>query len=821
MTGLKQKALLDAQHAEQSKQYALAQQFYTQLLAQQPEDEAALLGAARVHVRLHEWGQAEAIYQRILQHKPSAVVWSHLAAMFLKQKKTEQATAAFEQSAIYSALGHHQKRLTALGYLNWMRVLLQLERPLDALRIFRLSDQKQADLVAHRWFLGIATRLVDQLEESSESLPVVDFLCQVQRLHPLLAEAAVSVDAKTLHLLSVLLRTASRYALFRPEVIALSTQIVQQRQGDDVLLSVALDLLLCWDLPSTEIAEAYQTLIEQVKKPSVRMLSGYAHVLFFLQSYTDLAVLGQRYPDLLTLADQQPAAAWLLQHQAQLASANVTDDALQPALQVLQAYTQVQQQTARFWADLANPAQSVAVVGNSACELGLAKGTHIDAHEVVIRFNAFSLDAPFDVDYGSKVDVQVRSAGSEPNLQLDAAYPNKIIVLSYMGFLHRFRRWQLVLELQAQGHQVCCYPAAVHHALIRRIGRSPSAGLSVTWILSQLRPATAPADYYGFAFVDQIGEQAISSHYFEQSVPSLRHDWRAEAQLFAAQTHVPITLPKPPRLVRLVGDHSAYHCGCSAVVDYLRRQIKAVGVEVEHADYDVLVVNGEGSMHHQAINHQKKIREMTHAVISGRPVFLVNTVWQDNGAQDQALMQQVTQICMREPLSQQDLWQTCQIAAQVHLDCSYWAAVDVNAATEDFKKTTLVTDFYSAEFEQFVKINGGVFNKYHYIDLRDWQWSVLVNSLKTASLLVTGRHHAMYAACRARTSFVVLRGNTHKIEGLIALSGLPIPVCQHPRELKAAIAWARKNRAVYEQLFDWMEAQPRLELAQMLQACLP
>lgn len=797
----------------------------TVLKSKNQMDQAALLGAARVHVRRREWAAAEAAYQDVVQHQPSAVVWFQLAGLYIKQRKTEQAMVAFERSALYAAYSHQKNRLTVLGYLNWMRALLQLERPLDALRIFRLSGQKQADLVTHRWFIGVATTVVEQLEKNAEELPViVDFLCQVQHLRPLFVATAQVNDAKNLHLILMLLKTASRYALFRPEVIALATQIMQQQYDSEALLSIALDLLLCWDLPSVEIAAAYKQLITQTAVPSKRVLSSYAQVLLVLQCYTELQALGQSYPVLLTLADQHPAAAWLLQQYLQASLEPlpevITPELCQQATLVLTAYEQVQQQTTRFWADLVDPNQSIAVVGNSACELGLAKGEQIDNHDTVIRFNAFSLDTPFDRDYGSKVDVQVRSAGTEANLQLDIAYPHKTIVLSYMGFLHRFRRWQLVLELQAQGHRVCCYPAAVHHALVRRIGRSPSAGLSVTWVLSQLRNTMAPTDYYGFAFIDQMGEQAVSSHYFEQSVPSLRHDWQAEAQIFAEQTQLPMKLSKTLLRVRLVGDHSAYHCGCAAVVDYLRHQINRVGIEVEHADYDVLVVNGEGSMHHQAINYQKKIQEMTRAITSGRPVLLVNSVWQDNGVQDQVLMQQVTQICMREPLSQQDLWQTCQIASQVYLDCSYWAAVDVNAVTEDFKKSTLVTDFYSTEFEQFVKINGGVFNKYHYIDLKDWEWSALVNSLKTASLLVTGRHHAMYAACRARTSFVVLRGNTHKIEGLIALSGLPIPVCQHPSELRAAIAWARKNRAVYEQLFDWMEAQPHLELAQMLKACL-
>lgn len=818
MTVLQQQLILDAKNAEQAKQYTLAQQLYIQILRQQPDDRDALLGVARMHMQLHEWHDASLVYQQLLQHQPNAMLWSLLAKAFLKQQNTQQATEAFEQAALYYADTHRQQRLSGLGYLNWMQTLIQMERPRDALRIFRLREDKQTEIVTHRWFFGIAKRLVHQLAKRSDDLDLVDFLCRVHNLTSLLDAASEPADSGALSLLETLIKTAARHAIFKPEIIELARKIIQQPADSEELFISALDILLCWEPPSAELVEAYQRLMTQMTEPNLRVLSSYAQVLFVLQRYPELRVLGQCEPMLLTLADQQPAAAWLLQQHSSLDGLpeEITPELRQQAVAVLAAYERLQQHTEHFWANLADPRHSIAIVGNSACELGLAKGAQIDAHDRVIRFNAFSLDAPFDQDYGRKVDVQVRSAATDSSLQLDSAYPNKTIILSYMGFLHRFRRWQLVLDLEAQGHQVCCYPATLHHALIQRIGRSPSAGLSVTWILSHLRTDAEQVDYYGFSFVDQIGEHAISSHYFEQSVPSARHDWSAEASIFAEQTGLPSKAAEHPLRVRLIGDHSAYHCGCAAVVDYLQTQIQQVAVCVTHDEYDVLVVNGEGSMHHQSINYHKKINEMSRAISSGRPVYLVNSVWQENGVQAQMLMRQVKWTVMRESLSQQELWQTCRLRSDVRIDCSYWAALDPTAPTQDFQNATVVTDFYSQEFEQFVRINGGVYQKYSYVDLKEWQWSSLVNSLKTASLLVTGRHHAMYAACRARTPFVVLTGNTHKIEGLIEMSGLPIPVCRHPNQLKAAIAWARKNRAVYDQLFDWMDAQPRLALADML-----
>jgi hypothetical protein len=79
--------------------------------------------------------------------------------------------------------------------------------------------------------------------------------------------------------------------------------------------------------------------------------------------------------------------------------------------------------------------------------------------------------------------------------------------------------------------------------------------------------------------------------------------------------------------------------------------------------------------------------------------------------------------------------------------------------------------------------------------------------LKTARLLVTGRQHAVYAACRARTPFLAVKGNSHKIEGLIAMAGADISLLDSPHEIPAALSDVEAHRAEYDRLFDWLEAQ--------------
>ena len=258
---------------------------------------------------------------------------------------------------------------------------------------------------------------------------------------------------------------------------------------------------------------------------------------------------------------------------------------------------------------------------------------------------------------------------------------------------------------------------------------------------------------------------------------------------------------------KFVGDHSRYHCGSEAVANYIKRQIRNVAELTEDNDYDVLVINGEGSMHHRAPTYFKKMEEARYAASTGRPFHLVNTIWQSNGAAEAGLLGQARLIVVREILSQQALASEAGVFSEIKLDFSFFEPLDMDAEFKDFEGKEIATDFYSTEFQDFVRPTTAFLSKFPFISMKKMGWSNFVRSLSTASLLITGRHHAVYAACRARTPFVALRGNSHKIEGIVATAGIEIPICEHPRELMSTIEWARSNKEAYSDLFDWMASQ--------------
>jgi len=269
--------------------------------------------------------------------------------------------------------------------------------------------------------------------------------------------------------------------------------------------------------------------------------------------------------------------------------------------------------------------------------------------------------------------------------------------------------------------------------------------------------------------------------------------------------------------ILFVGNHSSFHCGGEAVSNYLRKEIGTIGDVVEEGDdYDLLIVNGEGSMHHERPTFRKKMAVIAKCLESGRDAFLVNSVWQANSKEHDHLLKKIKRIVVREQMSRDDLKEVHGIDSQVRLDVSFWADIDEAApARKEHGDKAVVGDFYSDEFMNFVRYTGGPFRRYSFVSMEKISWSSFVKELRTASLFVTGRQHGVFAACRAGTPFVALKGNTHKIEGMVNMSGMPIPVCRSPKELSDAVNWAKDNRAAYDDFFAWMRSLPRFTMTDL------
>lgn len=265
--------------------------------------------------------------------------------------------------------------------------------------------------------------------------------------------------------------------------------------------------------------------------------------------------------------------------------------------------------------------------------------------------------------------------------------------------------------------------------------------------------------------------------------------------------------------IRLLGDHSAYHCGSAAAFQAISAACRKAGSLVEHDEvFDILVVNGEGSMHHDSVTCRKKLLEIELALDAGKAVYLMNTVWQDNSPEAARILDRCERVTVREQLSRKEL-SRIGVECDVALDQSFFLPVDEAAPATDFSNGPVLTDFYSRDMGTFAKVTTQWTWSVPYVQMHEWTWHSLVRSLRSAGVLLTGRHHAVYAACRARVPFLALKGNTHKIEGLIASSGVDIPVYDAYADLLKAYRSRQWLRHDYEALFGWMDAQKPWELS--------
>lgn len=265
--------------------------------------------------------------------------------------------------------------------------------------------------------------------------------------------------------------------------------------------------------------------------------------------------------------------------------------------------------------------------------------------------------------------------------------------------------------------------------------------------------------------------------------------------------------------ISLDGDHSSYHCGSAAAFAVIRQEAERAGCIVHGSkNYDILVMNGEGTMHHGSRGSHQKMEKIRRALESGKRVALVNTVWQSNPVEFAEVLRGCEIVVAREVLSQRELL-NLGVNASVSPDQSYFAKIDESAPFIDYGGAAVFTDFWSEDFQSFVSLNSKWSARFPQLDMTSMTWSSVVKSLRTASVLVTGRHHAVYAACRAEIPFLAMHGNCHKIEGLVLSANCSIPVFRSFPQLRDALEASAFPTEAYQTLFSWLRAQAPWRLA--------
>ena len=215
----------------------------------------------------------------------------------------------------------------------------------------------------------------------------------------------------------------------------------------------------------------------------------------------------------------------------------------------------------------------------------------------------------------------------------------------------------------------------------------------------------------------------------------------------------------------LLNDTSHYHHGCAKVIEtFIFDHSIATNrpVNVNFSEYSTVILNGEGTMHHNQNNALKFLQALKDASEVGCDIQLVNTVWQDMTNDYDNTLKKCSLIEVRDVISQIDLKKVHNIDSKLTPDRSIIPSVP-------FKDYSPVRMYQGIRFDSKVE---SFKLECPQINIFKEDWNSIVNKLRHAELLVTGRHHEAYAALKARCKFIVLPSNTYKNEGIYLNAGV-------------------------------------------------
>ena len=215
------------------------------------------------------------------------------------------------------------------------------------------------------------------------------------------------------------------------------------------------------------------------------------------------------------------------------------------------------------------------------------------------------------------------------------------------------------------------------------------------------------------------------------------------------------------------------HIGCTTVIQNIKKLCEERGlkliksfnrkaifakpkvVEKTIREADIIVINGEGSLHHTP----QWFVALLETIPKDKKTFLINTVWEKMFLEDISILNKLNLISVRESESYNQL-----IKAYPEKDkilCVPDLPFYVDKTTENVGYGDSVIDGlknFLSEKENYFPL------QFH---AKCPTVEAYINWLKTLKLYITGRFHGVCLSAIAETPFLAFPSNSHKIEGLL------------------------------------------------------
>ena len=265
--------------------------------------------------------------------------------------------------------------------------------------------------------------------------------------------------------------------------------------------------------------------------------------------------------------------------------------------------------------------------------------------------------------------------------------------------------------------------------------------------------------------------------------------------------------------IYLLNDTSMQHAGCKATMDALNDALvdheviyrQPVGMykinEKALAECRWIVVNGEGTMHHDSGGQRFLMKALEEGQRVGKKTMLINSVWEKNKNTYDNVFKKIKFVSFREKIS--------QMASPERVGVVYPDLAFNNEYVYDAKNS--IQKIWKGN------IFGGlawsdIMDKYEYRQVvLNGTFQELINKMSSCKLYITGQYHGVILAIMSGTPFVPISANTHKIEGLLQTARCPVKVCRSAQEVNEGIEYALHNPQVFEALREYYMKAPKLD----------
>lgn len=266
-----------------------------------------------------------------------------------------------------------------------------------------------------------------------------------------------------------------------------------------------------------------------------------------------------------------------------------------------------------------------------------------------------------------------------------------------------------------------------------------------------------------------------------------------------------------------------HHFGCHRVVGVIEKMLAARGFAInarslvrqrwwEDGEFlnavlesDLIVINGEGTLHHGIVHGENLLKIARHPVRIGKPIALVNALYQENPSEWKQFIDRIDYLNVRDSRSAFELRRVAQRDVDFCLDFCLYEDEKEGAAPVAKRNRLMVGDSVRSEInsdlmalarrdpdsiylpivktlkssrpqygpvgykirEFFIRAHTELFklsmpNAMFCEDEADY-----CNELRSASFHLTGRFHGVCMSLLARAPFITYHSNSWKIEALL------------------------------------------------------